>query len=169
MGTPHPLFFCPTRREPTTVAFSFPGFFNNKTITIAQCDYAASNWELTGVVRQFFPVRITDISDGTSNTLLLGDKRLNLAHLGQAQYDDDVGYASGWDNDTIRETERPPLPDFSRKKGDGDWRFGSSHPGLFNIVLADGSVRPVDYTIDPNVFRYLGDKADGQVINPNDF
>ena len=51
MGTPNPLFFCPSRRPPQTVNFSFPGFFNNKSIVIALGDYAASNWEITGVVR----------------------------------------------------------------------------------------------------------------------
>lgn len=171
MGTPNPIFFCPTRREPQTLTFSFPGFFNQRKITIALCDYAASNYDLTGVVTQYYPVRITEIVDGASNTLMLGEKRLNLRKLGQRQLDDDLGYASAWDNDTMRSTELPPLPDYSRKgkKWDGDWRFGSSHPHLFNVVLADGSVRTITYAIDATTFRYLGDKADGQHVDLNDF
>jgi prepilin-type processing-associated H-X9-DG protein len=46
--------------------------------------------------------------------------------------------------------------------------FGSSHPGRINTVFADGSVRPISYAIDPNVFYNLGDKSDGEVINTGD-
>ena len=42
------------------------------------------------------------------------------------------------------------------------------YPGRFNAVFADGSVRPITYSIDPTTFRYLGDKADGQPINVDD-
>jgi prepilin-type N-terminal cleavage/methylation domain-containing protein/prepilin-type processing-associated H-X9-DG protein len=170
MGTPNPIFFCPSRRLPQTVLFQDPGFFNDQAITLALCDYAASNWEQTGVVRQYLPNRFANIRDGTSNTLLVGEKCLNLAYLGQRQNDDDLGYASGWDNDTIRRTGIPPAEDFYGPQGqDGGGRFGSSHPGRFNTVFADGSVRPISYAIDPTIFRYLGDKADGQTIGADDF
>jgi prepilin-type N-terminal cleavage/methylation domain-containing protein len=166
MGTPNPLFFCPSRRRPMTVVFQDPGFYNGQPVTTALGDYAASNWEETGVVRQALPNRFSNITDGTSNTLLVGEKRLNLAFLGRRNNDDDIGYASGWDNDTIRKTEVPPLPDYTAPQGgDGDFRFGSSHPGLFSVVLADGSVRIITYGINPNTFRYFGDMADGQVVN----
>src|SRR5207253_3111786 len=96
-------------------------------IVCALCDYGASNWEMTGVVQQYLPNRFADIADGTSNTLLIGEKRLNLAFLGQVQPDDDTGYASGWDQDVIRRTDVAPLPDYSAPSGNGDKRFGSSH------------------------------------------
>ena len=169
MGTPNPLFFCPSRRSPQTVSFSFPGFFNNNTITTALGDYGASNWELTGVVRQFLPVRIANIRDGTSNTLLISERRLNLAFLGSPQYDDDVGYASGWDNDTIRRTNIRPEPDYYASTGDGENRFGSSHPARFNAVFADGSVRSIGYSIDPTTFGHIGNIADGHTINFRNF
>jgi prepilin-type N-terminal cleavage/methylation domain-containing protein len=169
MGTANPIFFCPTRRAPQTVLFQDPAFYNGVAVTTALCDYGASNWEQNGVVIQFLPTRIAQIRDGTSNTLLLGEKRLNLSHLGARQNDDDVGYASGWDNDTIRRTSIPPMPDFYAPTGDGGQRFGSSHTSVLNIVLADGSVRTITYAIDPFVFRCLGNKADGQVFNSSDF
>jgi prepilin-type N-terminal cleavage/methylation domain-containing protein/prepilin-type processing-associated H-X9-DG protein len=168
MGTPNPLFFCPSRRGPQVVSFSFPGFFNNNTINIALGDYGASNWELTGVVQQYLPVRIANIKDGTSNTLLISERRLNLAHLGTPQYDDDVGYASGWDNDTIRQTDLPPKPDYFAAMGDGEMRFGSSHPGRFNAVFADGSIHSITYSINPTTFRLLGNMADGQPLPASD-
>jgi prepilin-type processing-associated H-X9-DG protein len=150
------------------VTFTFPGFFNGNPIDCALCDYGASNWELTGVVQQYLPKRITDITDGTSNTLMIGEKRLNLLFLGQVQTDDDTGYASGWDQDIIRRTDIPPAPDYSAPSGDGEKRFGSSHPSRFNAVFADGSVRPISYSIDPTTFKYLGNMNDGQTINLDD-
>jgi prepilin-type processing-associated H-X9-DG protein len=175
IGTTSKVFFCPSRRAPMTVTYPdayVPPLTGSATtpITHALCDYAASNLEGTGVVRQTNPNRIADITDGTSNTLLLADKRLNLTRLGQPQDDDDEGYTVGFNEDTVRRTDREPQPDFL---GDdtqtGNKRFGSSHPGRMNAAFADGSVRPVSYTIDATVFSYLGNKNDGQVIDPSDY
>jgi len=165
MGSSNPLFFCPSRRSAQVVTFQFPGFFNNRPIDCALGDYAASNWEMTGVVQQYLPNRIADVTDGTSNTLLLGDRRLNLYFLGRVQTDDDTGYASGGDQDIMRRSDNTPLPDYSAPTGNGDLRFGSSHTGVINIALADGSVRTLAYTVDRTTFKYLGSKADGQPID----
>jgi prepilin-type N-terminal cleavage/methylation domain-containing protein len=167
ISTPNKLFFCPTRREPQTVTYpdNYVPPLTGGDITHALCDYAASNKEDTGVVRQFSGVRITDITDGTSNTLMLGEKRLNLAFLGQAQADDNQGYTVGFNSDTIRKTHRQPAPDYRALAGDGDGLFGSSHPRTFNAALADGSVRSISYNISRQIFRYLGEIADGHVIS----
>jgi prepilin-type N-terminal cleavage/methylation domain-containing protein/prepilin-type processing-associated H-X9-DG protein len=167
VGAANNLFFCPSRRSAQTVVFTDPGYMGGLPTTCALCDYATSNWEETGVVRYRQPVRIDDITDGTSNTLLAGDKRLNRRLMGQPQKDDDTGYATGFDADVVRQTTRPPLPDHFGA-GDGDMRFGSSHPGRFNAAFADGSVRPISYSVDPTTFRYLGDRADGQTFDASD-
>ena len=132
---------------------------------MALCDYAASNREDTGVVQHFTPIKIIEILDGTSNTLLAGDKRLNIGRLDQPTKDDDTGYTTGWDEDTMRFTDRRPQPDYFDVTGDGDERFGSSHPIRFNVVFADGSVRSLSYDIDKSVFASLGHRSDGNVIN----
>jgi prepilin-type N-terminal cleavage/methylation domain-containing protein/prepilin-type processing-associated H-X9-DG protein len=165
VGTPSSLFFCPSRRGVQTVVFTDPGYFGGSPMTVALCDYAASNYEETGIVRYRYPTRFADITDGTSSTLLVGDKRLNRALLGQPQRDDDTGYASGFDADVIRRTDLPPAPDYNAARGDGDYRFGSSHIGGFNAVFADGSVHYLSYSIDATTFRYLGNKSDGQAIS----
>jgi prepilin-type N-terminal cleavage/methylation domain-containing protein/prepilin-type processing-associated H-X9-DG protein len=170
IGTPNKLFFCPTRRSPQVVSFGAPEYLGGLVAPRALCDYAAANLEGTGVVRQYTPNRIADITDGTSNTLLLGEKRLNLSFLGQPQKDDDIGYTQGWDNNTIRTTEMPPAPDFrGDEEEDGEDLFGSSHTGLMNVVFADGSVRTISFTVSQEVFRRLGNKSDGQVVNPGDY
>jgi prepilin-type processing-associated H-X9-DG protein len=170
IGTPTKTFFCPTRRSPQVVSFGAPEYLEGLVAPRALCDYAAANLEGTGVVKQFTPNRIADITDGTSHTLLLGEKRLNLSFLGRPQKDDDIGYTQGFDNNTIRSTNDPPAPDYRSPdpEGDGEDLFGSSHPGRFNAVFADGSVRTIPYTIDPVIFSRLGNKSDGQVV-PDDF
>jgi prepilin-type N-terminal cleavage/methylation domain-containing protein/prepilin-type processing-associated H-X9-DG protein len=167
VGTPLPVFFCPSRRRPQTTTFSSPGYLDEKPTVTALCDYAASNYEETGVVRYRLPTRIIEITDGTSNTLMVGEKRLNLRVLGQAQKDDDTGYASGFDADVVRYTNRTPRQDLNAPSGDGDGRFGSSHPGRFNAVFCDGSVRSVSYSVNGTVFKNLGNRNDGQVIDLN--
>jgi prepilin-type N-terminal cleavage/methylation domain-containing protein/prepilin-type processing-associated H-X9-DG protein len=169
MATPIKIYFCPTRRSPQTVTYSYPGYLGGVSAVHALGDYAASNLDNTGLVRQYKPTRMADIADGTSNTLLVGDKRLNLARLGQDQADDNEGYTCGWNEDTMRFTTQRPQPDFI---GDpslyGGKLFGSSHPGRFNVVLADGSVRMVSYGVSQPTFKALGDVADGQPINIDD-
>jgi prepilin-type N-terminal cleavage/methylation domain-containing protein/prepilin-type processing-associated H-X9-DG protein len=170
IGATNPLFFCPSRRPPQTVTYGdnyVPPLTGGK-ITHALCDYAASNKEGTGIIRQFKTTRILDITDGTSKTLLLGDKRMNLYFLGSKQPDDNQGYTVGWNTDTIRKTNVRPAPDYSAPTGDGMGQFGSSHPGAFNALFADGSVHPISYQIDRHTFSLLGNKSDGQVTPPLD-
>jgi prepilin-type N-terminal cleavage/methylation domain-containing protein/prepilin-type processing-associated H-X9-DG protein len=186
VGAANPLFFCPARRGPQILVLD-PGEenympaivpnYDSISIAHALCDYAAGNLEGTGVVRQLLPVRILEITDGTSTTLLVGEKRMNRAHLGERQLDDFLGYTSGFGDEVIRSTTRPPAADYSGSidpldgttVGDGGQRFGSAHPGRFNAVFADGSVHSIPYSIDPYTFSYLGNKSDGQVLNAGDF
>ncbi len=163
IGTPNPTFFCPTRRAPQSIAYSEPGYLGGITARHALCDYAGSNLEGTGVLRQREVIRIRDILDGASNTLLVGEKRLATGLLGLYQQDDNEGYTAGWDHDTIRRTDIPPAPD-PRGAGYGEDRFGSSHHGAFEVVLADGSVRSISYSVNAAVFRALGGIKDGQSI-----
>ncbi len=165
IGQPNPIFFCPSRR-PTQTVFMPDAYvppIHGGSIKHALCDYAASNRGGTGVVKRFTPRRFRDLVDGTSQLLLMGDKRLNRAGLGLPQDDDNEGYTAGWNSDTMRSTEKQPLPDFNGS-GDGDDRFGSSHPAVFQVAFADGSTHALSYSIDGNTFRMLGDIQDGQVV-----
>jgi prepilin-type N-terminal cleavage/methylation domain-containing protein/prepilin-type processing-associated H-X9-DG protein len=168
-----PVYFCPTRRPPQTV--SFPDLYTppvtGGTLTHGLCDYGGSNWEGTGVVRQYTPTRFADVTDGTSVTLVVGEKRLNLLSLGSDQArDDNEGYSAGWDEDVIRSTDLAPARDYSVP---GDFwdktrKFGSSHPAGMNAVFADGSVRLIKYTVADAVFSSLGNRSDGAVVGESD-
>ena len=173
MATPVKTYFCPARGGPrvfTGGAWYGPG----GSYGHSQTDYAASNLNDNGaIVRKVNNtgltnglISITQINtlDGTSNTLLAGEKRINVSGLRGFQGDDNEGYSSGWDHDVMRNTNVPPLPDPT--SGDGQQRFGSSHTGGVMFVFCDGSVKLVPYSISQQTFNLLGRRADGQVI-PN--
>jgi len=182
--TPIRVYFCPARRGPQTcTAANYVGANAVWFRGTALCDYVASNGDGpntadcsmnvgTGVVRRNdVPcVRIADVTDGTGVTLLVAEKRLGLTGLGQGEYNDDHGYAVGWDCDTVGRTDVPPGQDTPADALVGtapNWNssLGSSHPGLFQAVFADGSVHGISYSIDPNVLRSLGNVSDGQTID----
>jgi len=161
-----PIYFCPSRGNPRVfVGGSWYG--PGGTYGHAQTDYAASNIEGTGAVKTgptFTGLRMTAITDGTSNTAIVGEKRLNLAGIGGFQGDDNEGYTSGWDHDVERSTTQPPLPDYTGS-GDGQQRFGGSHTNGFNMLFADGSVHFISYSVSQANFALLGTYNDGQVIS----
>jgi hypothetical protein len=121
-------------------------------------------------------VTMAQITDGTSNTLLLGEKCLNVGLMGRDQTDDDSGWTDGWDWDNIRWGYLQPQPDWDN--GDpsvahGSYyelhgAFGSSHNGIFNAGLCDGSVRSISFTIALETFRRLSSRNDGLTIDGKD-
>ncbi len=122
------------------------------------------------------PVRMAQIEDGTSNTLVIGEKYLRTDLYEGGTASDDRGWADGWDPDTMRSTCFQPLGDgdpegfdaiLRNAYGDGVdvWNFGSAHPGIFNAVFADGSVHTISFDIDIVLFNNLGTRNDGQIVD----
>jgi prepilin-type N-terminal cleavage/methylation domain-containing protein/prepilin-type processing-associated H-X9-DG protein len=115
------------------------------------------NRKWTGVIYQRSEIRITDITNGTSNTYLLGEKYLNPTdYLTGLDGADNEHMYIGFDNDICRTTDIPPLQD---KRGYQDYiRFGSAHVGAFNMLYCDGRVEAVSYDIDAKVHFRAGDR-----------
>ena len=179
ISTPNTLFFCPSRRKPEVVSAgdwrSHPS--SGKTFGNAKTDYVAGSWttssahpEGVGAIvwtdspNRVFVTSIADIRDGTSNTILLGEKRICLSLLGTLQANDNEGYTCGWNHDIVRYTHVEPRPDFTTPQQVSDDRFGSSHAAGVNFAFCDGSVRFVSYSIATDAFQRLGDRSDGQVV-----
>jgi prepilin-type N-terminal cleavage/methylation domain-containing protein/prepilin-type processing-associated H-X9-DG protein len=127
------------------------------------------------------PVKIAGITDGTSHTLLLGEKYVRSDQYEGGGYSDDHGWSEGWDPDAIRSTCFLPYQDSDgfqfTSLGTGDIfghdkdipYFGSAHPGGFNAVFADGSAHTINYDIDSLVFNALGTRAGDEVVDPSSF
>ena len=122
-------------------------------------------------------VTMADISDGTSNTLLAGEKCLNLGLINQHQTDDDGGWIDGWDWDVVRWGYYSPHADWV----DGNpavsdsgnvplhGAFGSSHNNCFNAALCDGSVRTISFNVSLDAFKRLSSRNDGRTLDGREF
>jgi prepilin-type N-terminal cleavage/methylation domain-containing protein len=121
---------------------------------------------------------LASITDGTSNTLLVGEKHVRPNRFGLAN--EDRAYYSGQSYVTAQRSAgcttltpaglcrgaiRPiaPYPTYAGPY----WStiFGSWHTGVCLFVFCDGSVHAISPSIDPPNLTRLADRADGQVIS----
>ncbi|MFA8017335.1 DUF1559 domain-containing protein [Bremerella cremea] len=100
------------------------------------------------------------ISDGSSTTLFIGEKRMQVGYIGQNPGNDDNGWVSGWDNDSVALAGRLPGPDAPNVPYTD--AFGSAHPSGFNALFGDGSVRQIPYGVDVVVLVRMSHVADGR-------
>lgn len=163
------IYYCPTRRAPALYGGS------------GKIDYAgsagASGTDGVLIAMNANSVKIATIADGTSNTLMIGEKRLKLGLLGQT-YDDNEPYvAPGWDSEIFRRgsTSFPLLPDIKATDPNPDSdplagrnEFGGSHIGGMNAGLVDGSVRVIRFGCNATTFQRLNSINDGLTVNPDD-
>ncbi len=112
--------------------------------------------QLNGVIYDDSSVKIADITDGTSNTLLFGEKsKGNLFIYDKPYAIGDGCWNSGRYYDTMVNTYYPPnvgLGGSGASAGDisGDYpaTMSSRHPGGVNAALCDGSVRFIKNSVD---------------------
>jgi prepilin-type N-terminal cleavage/methylation domain-containing protein len=121
------------------------------------------------------PISFNDITDGTSCTMMLGEKRLHPSNYQSGDWHDDRGWTDGWDPDTMRSSAYPLGPDIDEnaigvtgQQLDIAFCIGSAHSGAFNSAFADASVHPISYNIDRTIFAYLGTRDDGHAIETKD-
>ncbi|MDO4574332.1 MAG: DUF1559 domain-containing protein [Planctomycetia bacterium] len=124
-----------------------------------------------GVIFQKSTISYSDIPDGSSNTLLIGEKFVCADQYtsGRATGDDLTLYC-GPDNDTYRVTvyysdTNHYAPRQDRSGLDSGSHFGAPHSGAVGFVLCDSSVQRISYSIAPRVFSYLGRRNDGEVVS----
>jgi len=180
--TPLAAMYCPTRRTPITRPFYYASHQPSNALeltSVAKCDYAANAGDLvtaegtdtgTGVCYRRSKVRVAAISDGLSNTYLVGEKSLypESYETGQSGGDDDT-MAFGGNCDSLRTTYAEYLLGQDRSGYDGCGQFGSAHAAGFNMTLCDGSVRSISYSIEAAVHACLGNRKDGTAIDGSKF
>ncbi len=115
---------------------------------------------------------LKDITDGTSQTFLVGEKHSVQSKWGLSG--PVCGEGAIWNGDFPR--------NFSRIAGQTRWnlgqgptdlsgpwhcKFGSWHPGICQFLFADGHVVPLSNTIDMDTLQKLACRNDGKVIPEN--
>lgn len=133
---------------------------------------------MTGVSYERSKVATRQIFDGLSNTYLVGER-----YIPATDYEtglnggDNETWCTGFNNDNYRSTgwligfkyvAATPLNDGHTVINEITvGRFGSSHPDNWNASFCDGSVRSMSYATDWSVHRDLGNRADGNILDPS--
>lgn len=196
LQTPVAVFHCPSRRDARNypVGVALPPLHNSDPVTAAaRTDYAVCAGDAiintpsgppstnpsdlqsyawppwrnaTGVSYVLTTTRMADVTDGTTNTAMVGEKYLSrLSYTNGTSLGDDQPAFLGDDADNRRWTDEPPQKDTA---SDDIQHFGSVHSGGCHFVLADGSTRLISYTIDATVFKNFGNRHDGNPIGLSD-
>lgn len=113
--------------------------------------------------------RFSDIVDGLSNTIFVGEKAVSISHQREP---------GGWGDGCIYNGSEPgttmrlggfgmPISQSRVVPAPGPGTvpvFGSYHPTICNFTLGDASVQSLASRIDPNVLRQLCGRNDGEVV-----
>jgi prepilin-type processing-associated H-X9-DG protein len=121
-----------------------------------------------------------EISDGTSNTMVISEKLVRSDQTEGTGPSDNRGWTDGWDPDTVRSTALQPRSDSDTAVCYSQWEiyclgsgspqtdvlfFGSSHPNGINSVYADGSVHALSFEVDILVFNALGSRNGEETVD----
>ena len=164
-------------RELTLSVLRCPSFPGERDPSVALSNYAGCHHDTEspidednhGLLYLNSSLRYSDILDGSSKTILIGEMLPRPKSL---------GWVSGT-RATLRNTSRFELFRRSNRRSTGSKTsdeetaelgpltvggFGSTHPGGALFALADGSARFLQENMAPKVFQQLGDRADGKLM-----
>jgi prepilin-type N-terminal cleavage/methylation domain-containing protein len=119
---------------------------------------------------------MSSITDGTSNTFLIGEKHVPRGAFGRLKAGDGPAFSGAWTSytgrcagieDPLAQGPNDLLPSTS---GDAFWarKFGSWHSGICQFAFCDGSVKALRTTIDTTSLRRLAVRDDGEVVTAID-
>ncbi len=159
---------------------SHPNMLGEGRAKVALTDYAGChndqeapiNEDNNGVMFLNSRLPLSKVLDGLSQTIMLGEIR---------DVSDSLGWVSGT-RSSLRNTSSlndpktldlnltglpatPVEPAGSLRVGG----FGSYHAGGAQFVFADGSLRFLSESMDPAIYKKLGNRADGDLLGDNGF
>jgi prepilin-type N-terminal cleavage/methylation domain-containing protein/prepilin-type processing-associated H-X9-DG protein len=186
-ATPVVTYFCPSRRAPTVFDLPPPGVGGSIGLR-AQMDYAgnlgtdASNG-LDGMLVKSTkpPLSMRHVVDGTSNTVLLGERWLDNRWYSYPPQNcpENDDYRGGFISpvstvpgisrtasfEPKQDTDQYPPTPFPPGHLNNFQRFGSAHSEGFQAAFVDGSVRLIRYTVNLSVFQAACRRAEGTSYN----
>jgi prepilin-type N-terminal cleavage/methylation domain-containing protein/prepilin-type processing-associated H-X9-DG protein len=180
--------------NPPALVNTFPGYppsiYYGDTNDPGQCRgmmcrglSVAGKWPTGGPI-----IRIGDVPDGTSNTIMLGETLVEQTEFqrfgnswGWAGFNSvnegqtiqpinwkidgkNLGSLTTWSSCAANCTAVGVNPANCIWNWSVTWGFKSNHPGGANFCFADGSVRYIGDSIDMRTYQYLGCRHDGQPV-----
>jgi prepilin-type N-terminal cleavage/methylation domain-containing protein/prepilin-type processing-associated H-X9-DG protein len=166
-----PLTFVPANAIASLAAANYVGVFGSESITE---DEGGGD----GIFYRNSKTRILAITDGTSNTLMVGERSSRVAYSSwtgaltgsEVQPNAPTQYGSGsagvlcLGHIGFASDMHTPNNPLNRVED-----FSSWHPGGVNFVFADGGVRFIADSIDPKLWHALGTRAGGEPVGSLDF
>ncbi len=138
-------------------------------VASAKQTFTAYATAATGIVYPGSLIKVSDITDGTSNTYLCGEKYAvpdcyenNSTNEG-VDYGDNEDALMGDNEDISRWTTAMAIEDMPGYATRG--LFGSAHINGFQMAFCDGSVHMMNFSMNPKIHDYLGNRKDGHVID----
>jgi len=173
------IYFCPSRRNPSYTGWNQNGGPCGGMDYYGNSEYGNAGAGI-GVIRAWGDqgITMTSISDGTSNTIAVGEKNMCHKSMGSGSNADGCGYSWGIDwggygnyDNTLGRPDLQPKQDETTVCADGGNEpthgFGSAHQNGFNAVFCDGSVHNISYSVPfgvNSVFYYMLQINDGTVL-----
>jgi len=154
---PVSVWRCPSDIGPQSFATTLVGAGG---LQIAHGNYAANGEVMAGLTS----VSLSDISDGLSNTIMLGERAWNpdpAATRFTSAWFGTLASATNAGTDSIAHIELLPDRPINFWVGGGNC-FSSFHAGGAHLALGDGSARFVSEDIDSSVFAAAGTIAGGE-------
>lgn len=163
-----PIYICPSNGG----TFINPNYSHDGSIGYKKSNYAGVNNggnvvnhgvdKVGGVFGVASHIGFHQVTDGASNTFLVGERRLNPRDLGAIwmRAVNKVGtYTYG--PAVVGACGKRVHLNTNQARFIG---FSSDHPGGVNFVMVDGSVRFIAETIEPETYVNLALKSDGKII-----
>jgi type II secretory pathway pseudopilin PulG len=179
-----PVYVCPSRRQKATISDTLDGSGNVNPSTGAYTEGITSDYAVnmgSGIAggsadRGAFlfnesgrGLRFPEFSDGLSETLLFGDKQVQVGQFGKGWSDFTV--YSGRKAATSGRHAGPafPLALSPTEAVPGETGpFGSAHNGVVQFAFGDGRVQAIRTSIPVDVLGRLADRNEGEVAGNYD-
>jgi len=178
-GIPMKVFQCPWDARSEYTARNPPNNPNGNAVALT--GYLGVNgtdqFAQNGVFAPNHPVSVSDIQDGTANTIMVGEKPPTLdmvygwwwAGSGQEPYS--LGTSDVILGAAEKDSASDPNPDYFQPGKLNDptnlhqFHFWSTHPNGAVFLMADGSSRFITYTIGKNILPALATISGGEPVS----
>jgi prepilin-type N-terminal cleavage/methylation domain-containing protein len=113
------------------------------------------------------PERVATITDGTSNTLLVGERSTRTTLTRGTFWADSFNLYSlsgAYPQSAALMEDYDACIRVASDQAQCKYGWGSFHPGMVHFVYGDGSVRPIKRTIDMKLFTYLATIGNGETV-----